>query len=330
MQLSVLSLNCENMADVVPRDPGAAVAEKYRRRSELLGALVTSVDADLIGMVEAAPDAARTQRWVDEFAGGRYEVFQGERRGILGLALAVRRGLGIQATVRPKEECIRLYPLGEFDADNDGIREVYSWANRVPHEVIVSGGGLSAPVTFVVIHAKSKGVFIPGDLYAYEQQARAARMKLRAQAATVRSRLDQLLATEGNARVVVLGDMNDSAEFDIYAAKLGGAFLERVLGSVWEPHLIFSNAHADLDHDLRWTIDFKDRVVNPLTEARYGMPTDMRSWIDHILVSPALRPSIVPGTAAIHHSQPVPAGWTAVPHGSRGSDHHPPSVTLDL
>lgn len=292
--------------------------------------MIEAIDPDVIGLVEAATTAERTQSWMTAHVGGRYTIHQGERRGTLGLAFALKEGLGLEFDVRSKEECNELYELRPFDADNDGIREVYTWANRVPHEAILSGSGLLAPVTLILVHAKSKGVFIPGDLFAYEKLSRAARMKLRAQGYAVRARLDRLIGDDGRGRAIVMGDMNDSAEFDVYSAELGGAFLEPVMGSIWDPIRIFFNPHASLDHAVRWTIDFKDRVVNPLQEVRYGMPADMRSWIDHILVSPELRSNVVPGSADIQHDQPIPAGWARVPRGQRGTDHHPPSVVVDL
>jgi len=94
--------------------------------------------------------------------------------------------------------------------------------------------------------------------------------------------------------------MNDGPEFDIYAALLGGAFLEPIMGSVWDPKRVFHNAHAGVPPKERWTIDFKDRVVNPLTESKYGTPTELRSWIDHILLSPELRGSLVRGRLQRH------------------------------
>ena len=281
--------------------------------------MISAIDPDVIGLCEAPPSLERTQGFVDQHLGGTYEVHFAERRGLLGLALLVRGSLGLEAVSKSKAECSRLYPLGLFDADNDGIKEKYDWANRVPHEVVLSGGGL-APVTIIVIHAKSKGVFIPGDLYAYEQLSRAARMKLRAQAHAVRGRLDALIDDDGQGRVVVMGDMNDGPEFDIHSATLGGAFLEPVMGSVWDPRRILTNALADVRLQDRWTIDYSDRILNPMGTSRYGTPTEMRSWIDHILVSPELRRSVVPGSATIHH----------LAASARGTDHHPPSVTLEL
>jgi hypothetical protein len=328
MRLKLLGLNCENMADLAP-GRGKSATERLHRRSQLLGALIDSVAADVVGLVEATPTEDRTRWWLDTYVRTKYDLYQAERRGVLGLAFAVRSDVGLSATTRSKKECEELFKLALFDADNDGIRESYTWANRVPHEVVLSGEGLAAPVTLILVHAKSKGVFIPGDLFAYEKLSKAARMKLRAQGHAVRARLDRLLDAEGRGRAVVMGDMNDSAEFDIYSAELGGSFLSTVMGNIWDPRRIMTNAHAGIDPRFRWTIDFKDRVVNPLQEVRYGLPASMRSWIDHILVSPDLRDGLVPGTAFIHHDQPFPAGWETRRRAERGTDHHPPSVVLE-
>ena len=101
-------------------------------------------------------------------------------------------------------------------------------------------------------------------------------------------------------------------------------------GSVWQPDRVFTTTHADHPERTRWTIDFADRILNPLADSRYGQPTEMRSWIDHILVSPALRGSIVAGTAQIAHRRPAAPGLPAAQARPRGTDHHPPYVTLEL
>jgi len=327
--LRILSLNGENMADLVPAEGTASAPAAHRAR--LLAALIAGIDPDIVGLVEAPPSQERTERFVAEHLDGAYSVHSAERRGLLGLALLVRATLGIAVSVRSKAESRTDFVLSQFDADGDGIREVYSWANRVPLEAELSAGPLAAPVTVMVLHAKSKGVFIPGDLYAYQQLSRANRMKQRAQAAAIRGRLDHLLDVDPAARVVVLGDFNDGPEYDVYSAALGGgSFLEPVMGSVWAPSKVFTNTHADHPVATRWTIDFADRILNPLTQSRYGQPTEMRSWVDHILVSPALRDSIVADTARIGHRQPAVAGLPPDAARLRGTDHHPPYVTLEL
>jgi exonuclease III len=327
--LRILSLNGENMSDLVPAH--GAPSEPAVSRARLLAALITAIDPDIIGLVEAPASQERTERYVAEYLGGAYTVHCAEKRGLLGLALLVRATLGIAVAVRSKAQSRVDFTLSLFDADGDGIREVYSWANRVPLEAELSAGPLTAPVTVIVLHAKSKGVFIPGDLYAYQQVSRANRMKQRAQAAAIRGRLDHLLDMDPGARVVVLGDFNDGPEYDVYSAALGGgSFLEPVMGSVWTPDKVFTNTHADHSREGRWTIDFADRILNPLTTSRYGQPTEMRSWIDHILVSPALRDHIVAGTAKIAHRQPAVPGLPADHTRMRGTDHHPPYVMVKL
>jgi endonuclease/exonuclease/phosphatase family metal-dependent hydrolase len=326
--LRVLSLNGENMSDLVPAS--GAPSERDASRSRLLAALITSINPDIVGLVEAPASQERTQRFVTDHLGGAYQAWSGEKRGVLGLSVLVRASLGITAGTRSKAQSRADFGIGQFDSDGDGIKEVYSWANRVPLEVVLTGGPLAAPVTVIVLHAKSKGVFIPGDLYAYQQLSRANRMKQRAQAGAVRARLDDLLDADPSARVVVLGDFNDGPEYDAYSAVLGGgSFLEPVMGSVWAPDKVFTN-HAGYPRERRWTIDFADRILNPLSRSRYGQPTEMRSWIDHILVSPALRGRVVAGSAKIAHRQPRVLGLPADHARMRGTDHHPPYVTLDL
>jgi hypothetical protein len=56
-------------------------------------------------------------------------------------------------------------------------------------------------------------------------------MKLRAQAAAVRKRLDDLISREGVGRVIVMGDFNDGPEIDVDAQMIGGGFLEPVMGA---------------------------------------------------------------------------------------------------
>jgi endonuclease/exonuclease/phosphatase family metal-dependent hydrolase len=327
--LRILSLNGENMSDLVPANGDPSDAAVCRAR--LLAALIADIDPDIIGLVEAPASQERTERYVATYLDRAYTAHCAEKRGLLGLGVLVRSSLGIAVSVRSKAQGRMDFALSQFDADGDGIREIYSWANRVPLEAELSAGPLVAPVTVIVLHAKSKGVFIPGDLYAYQQLSRANRMKQRAQAGAIRGRLDHLLDADPAARVVVLGDFNDGPEYDVYSAALGGgSFLEPVMGSVWQPDKVFTNTHADHPERTRWTIDFADRILNPLTDSRYGQPTEMRSWIDHILVSPALRGSIVAGTAQIAHRQPAAPGPPAAHARLRGTDHHPPYVTLEL
>lgn len=330
-RLKIMSLNGGDMIDLIPQSLNALRRDgPHHWRSKLLAAMIQEVDPGILGLVEAPPDHARTKAFVDNYLEGSYRVYQGEKRGSLGLAFLVRSDLDIDAKVRSKRQSLKDFRLGGFDADGDGIKENYSWWNRVPVEAEFSGNDLDKNATFVLIHAKSKGAFIPGDLYAYERLSRANRMKLRAQANAIRKRLDQLIDENGKGRVIVMGDMNDGPEFDVYAAMLGGAFLEPVMGSIWDPVRIMHNCHMQLRKEERWTIDFKDRVLNPLGRSRYGVPSELRSWIDHILVSPELKGSVVRNSSGILHKQPRVEGFPKEHLGMRGTDHHPPYVTLDL
>lgn len=330
-KLKIMSLNGEDMIDLIPKNMATHSQEsRHFWRAKCLGKLIEDVDPDIIGLVEAPPYQDRTERFVDDYLSTSYKVYQAEKRGTLGLAFLVRNGLNINVSLRSKAQSKKDFKLDAFDADGDGIKETYSWWNRVPFEAEFSGASLKADITFILIHSKSKGAFIPGDLFAYERLSRANRMKLKAQAFSVRKRLNQLIDDEGKGRVIVLGDMNDGPEFDAYAAMLGGAFLEPVMGSIWDPTRIFFNCHESIKKEFRWTIDFLDRIVNPLGRSRYGQPSELRSWIDHILVSPDIKSSVDKESAQIYHKKPQ---VLSIPHRFRGikaTDHHPPYVTIDL
>ncbi|HEU4421686.1 MAG TPA: endonuclease/exonuclease/phosphatase family protein [Pilimelia sp.] len=327
-----MSLNAENMADLFVNDAMDDVANMSYWRSLMLADLIRTIDPDIVGVVEAPARHEQTEHFVKERLGDEYQVVQGERRGLLGLAFLLRRSLQLTCELRTKAQSLKDFQLGEFDADGDGIREVYSWANRVPFEVRLAGPPLSADVSLILVHAKSKGAFIPGDLFAYERLSRANRMKQRAQAWALRRRIEELVDATGAGRLVVMGDMNDGPEFDKHSALLGGSFLEPLMGSVWEPRRVLHNPHRVVVDRERWTIDFQDRIVNPLVgPSRYGTPSEMRSWIDHILLSPELCDDVVPASAGIWHQRvPAPAGMPVRFRGLRPTDHKPPYVTVQL
>jgi len=330
-KLKIMSLNGEDMIDLIPKSRSVPSDKSpHYWRAKMLAAMIKDVNPDLLGLVEAPPDEVRTKKFVDSYLESSYKVCQGEGRGLLGLAFLVKNQLRIDVRRRSKKQSLEDFGLDAFDADCDGIKEKYGWYNRVPLEAEFSGEDLRDKVTFILIHAKSKGAFIAGDLFAYEKFSRANRMKQRAQANAIRSRLDQLMDENGKGRIVVMGDMNDGPEFDVYAAILGGAFLEPIMGSIWDPIRVMHNCHASMKKDKRWTIDFKDRVVNPLEKSRYGQPTELRSWIDHILVSPELKDSIVPNSAGILHKRIKVPGLPARFAETKGTDHHPPYVSLNL
>lgn len=331
IDLKIMSLNSEDMINLIPPDLRIPTQNsQHYWRAKLLAAMIEEVNPDIIGLVEAPPNYKRTKKFVDSHLGGAYRVYQAEKRGTLGLAFLVKNSLSIEVEVRAKADSLKDFKLDEFDADGDGIKENYSWWNRVPLEAEFSGGVLDGKTIFILIHSKSKGAFIPGDLFAYEKHSKANRMKLRAQANAVRKRLNTLVTEDGRGRVVVMGDMNDAPEFDVYAALLGGCFLEPIMGSIWDPNRIFHNTHVSFPTKNRWTIDFYDRIVNPLERSKYGQPSELRSWIDHILVSPELKDCVKAETTGILHKQPAVKGLPRRFAGMRGTDHHPPYVVIRL
>jgi hypothetical protein len=82
------------------------------------------------------------------------------------------------------------------------------------------------------------------------------------------------------------------------------------------------NPHLGIKNADRWTIDYADRILIPLGESKYGQPTTLRSWIDHILFSPELASAVVADSAGIQRHK------TSGP--DTPTDHHPPYVSAVL
>lgn len=150
-----MSLNGEDMIDLIPADLSEP-ADSAALRGRALGEPIRRVDPDVLALVEAPPRDGQTRKFVDLYLDGVYTVVQGEKRGSLGLALLMRASLGLTAAPRTKEQSEDDFPLCENDSDNDGIKELYSWTNRVPLEVQLSGGGLDASVTVIVLHSRNR------------------------------------------------------------------------------------------------------------------------------------------------------------------------------
>lgn len=98
-KLKLMSLNGEDMIDLIPKSLAEPRGDAARR-ARSLAALITEVDPDVLGLVEAPPSEARTQRFNQLFLDRGYTVYQGEKRGTLGLALLLRSSLKLIGRAR--------------------------------------------------------------------------------------------------------------------------------------------------------------------------------------------------------------------------------------
>ncbi len=165
-----------------------------------------------------------------------------------------------------------------FDADQDRVKEVYKHY-RPPVEACVTLN--SGNVFYVMgVHAKSKGIFNSVDLVRLERESRRNRLKLFAECAWIRQRVDDWF--DDDRHFVVMGDINDGPGMDEYEAVHGRSAVELIIGSIYQPAQILRSYVGEP----KWTrygwnpasASFKDRITEDYINV----------LIDHILVSPKL------------------------------------------
>ena len=162
-----------------------------------------------------------------------------------------------------------------FDADDDKIKEIYTHY-RPPFEAKVTlNGGIEFWV--MVVHAKSKGIFDSVEQVNLERLSIRNRLKLYAECAWIRRRIDSWL--EKDRKIIVLGDMNDGPGMDEYELRYGKSAVEIIMGDIFNPLTLLLN-HLGKPKYGRYgwepaSASFKDRITEDYINV----------LIDHILVS---------------------------------------------
>ncbi|MEW6718580.1 MAG: endonuclease/exonuclease/phosphatase family protein [Chloroflexota bacterium] len=259
----------------------AAVKPGEAKRAEGIAKVIQKVNPHLLGICEAANDPQEHRNFIENYLPEMgFQLAQGVSRGAQNLVFYYRQPFSVLSL----DENHSYYDPWHSDTDDDGLEENYHWERR-PLEATfeITPGGPKLDV--LLVHTKSKGIFTVVDFQNFQKIALANRKRLVAQAIKLRSRLNELL-TDANPRpIVVMGDLNDGPGLDAFESMLGKSFVETVMGSVFEPDLIFHNVlwwmskERGLMKDL-WTADFPDPIVNHPLGYRHQV------WVDHILVSP--------------------------------------------
>lgn len=206
-----------------------------------------------------------------------------------------------------------------YDTDDDRIKEVYRHY-RPPLEARIE---LTNGEVFYVmgVHTKSKGIFTSMDQVHLERESRRNRLKLYAECAWIRKRVEDWL--DDAKKFAVMGDINDGPGMDLYEMRYGRSAAETILGDLFDPDRILHNYIGRP----KWTsygwepasARFKDRITE----------TYVNVLIDHIFASPNMPTS---------GDTPVKV-WNPYEHDDlrehRGmfldaSDHFPVTMDLDL
>jgi predicted extracellular nuclease len=213
------------------------------------------------------------------------------------------------------------------DIDGDGILNEYEFT-RLPLVVDVTAGNESFKV--IVLHTKSNFVNRGAQLWKdpatrpqYVREALLSRRRISAECQRVREYVDALLDADPDAKIAILGDMNDGPGRDVFERDyLTHSVTDITIGTAFEPEKQFAHAQHDVPAKERYSCVFDDFVAN--VKSRQVL-------LDHILLSPGLERRhglrAVKGSGRVCHAE-----WEAeVVHGGqsrddRPSDHRPVSV----
>lgn len=291
MPIRIASYNIEWFDDHFRDDNTLKTTAGSRAKFDAVKTVLELIDADLITVIEA-PNTTTTTGIQDTVA--KLENFAdwaglATNKAVSGFPSRGRQEIAIlynpnkmTVTHEPDGTDSRSNPRfdGEFfvDADQDGIKEVYRhYRPPLEAKVELTGGG-----TFSVIgvHTKSKGIFSSMDQVHLERESQRNRLKLYAECAWIRRRVEDWL--NDGRHFAVMGDINDGPGMDAYEMRYGRSAVETLMGDLFAPDRILRSYVGRPE----WTrygwepasASFKDRVTE----------TYVNVLIDHILASPNL------------------------------------------
>ncbi|MGH6624432.1 MAG: endonuclease/exonuclease/phosphatase family protein [Burkholderiaceae bacterium] len=309
-------------------DTGVTIA---KRKADLRGVL-TELAPDVLVIVEGPSETAELQLFFDDWQPGVWQChLQKTRSSTQNVGIAVRAASGLFAPTALTP--FNTGATGVFDdfivdVDDDGVDESYRFERRPLHAQVNLADGSGFRV--LGVHLKSKAIFDSYEWSKWWQVADGNRRRILAQASHIRANFIEPFLTDAETRsipLIVCGDVNDGPGLDASEKRLFGSGIERLMASVWQPHLSLRNALFDtldprkqkkLDFETLATTRFRDPLFNSMTH---------REWIDHILYSAnRAAPWVSNGRVAAHAADGT-AFWSRF---KNASDHSPVMADLDL
>jgi len=331
MSLRICSYNIEWFNHLFSTDNSLKNGQKERERLTAIKNVLSSIDSDFVGIVEAPNTTKdRQQSTIKKLENFAQFASLRTRKALIGF---ISKGeQEIAALYDPNKLTVSHDPGGDanleknppfngrfyFDTDDDRIQEVYEHY-RPPLEAHVRVNGTSTEFNVIIAHTKTKGIFSSMDILHWERESMRNRLKLCAECEWIRRRVDEWL--DATRDVIVMGDFNDGAGMDFYERRLGRSAMEIVVGDIFNPEKILRSFKSKP----KWTKDgwkpsstrFKDRVTEDYVNV----------LIDHILVSYNF-PGEDSATYRIWNPFEDEDAETLQDDLLKASDHFP--VTLDL
>ena len=290
--------------------------------------VINALTPDAVAIQESPSREGEMRLFVDAMLTGAWDIIGPSGIGAQKLYLLVRRGARIEMARRiwPDQGPLDLSVSWPVDATGDLIIEGYQFT-REPLVVELTVAGRR--MILVNLHSKSKYIHGGRRLWDNEgtrpqfiAQAVRNRRRISAELMRVRQWLDAALDADPEARIAVLGDMNDGPGVDFFEAHyLINNVVAIVAGNPFNPRRMLR--HAFIDRELKEQ-NFTARFDDFIDDIR-----DRPLLLDHILLSPSLYWGGL-RNARIEHATFEAAVGPGSGRDDRPSDHRPQSVTLEF
>lgn len=334
--IRLMSYNIEWSTRLFDADNNQLTSAEASGRLSAIASVISSIDPDLIGIVEAPNTTTTTgnRSTVAALEGFAADHGLRQRKAMIGFASPGEQEIALlydpdklAATHDPggKADNSGNLPFNEkfeIDSDQDGIKEIYRHY-RPPLEAKITTPQGADLFWLMVVHTKSKGIFDMTDRVHFERISERNRRKLFAECTSIRQRVKDWL--DQDRPVVVMGDVNDGAGFDYYEGRFGRSAVEIIMGDLFAPDDILRNYLGAPEWGrYGWkpsTVRFKDQFTG----------SKVNALIDHILASRHLIPAPAPAPALAAMVWNPFQNDAAKPLKNAlidASDHFP--VTLDL
>lgn len=304
---------------------GADVPMIARRAAKVIEA----IRPNLLAIQEGPSRIDEMELFVNDYLGGNYAVLGGTSGGQQRPYVLYAASTVTSAALVSSSELSMLLDPWMVDVDGDAVPNEYAFA-RAPLVVDATLGGV--PLELIVLHTKSNFVNNGEKLWKnlatrqqYVVEALKSRRRISAECMRVREYVDARLDQDPDARIVLLGDLNDGPGRDKFEREyLTHSVTDIAIGTAFEPEKQLRHAQHDAVADERYTCVFNDFVTGE---------KNRKILLDHILVSRGLYEKkglrVVKGSGRVCHAE-----WQdqVVREGrkrqDRPSDHRP--VAIDL
>jgi endonuclease/exonuclease/phosphatase family metal-dependent hydrolase len=313
--------------------PGESQSNSTAKTTARLAAVIRAINPDILGLQEAPSRKEELDLFITTHltgsSGPLYSAILGDSGGAQKLGLLYKPSK-VSASLTPSSALHTLLDPWSADVDGDMMLEPYEFT-RNPLVVNIQAG--SNPFQVIVMHTKSNFVNQGQAMWqdpARRQEYVVAALKARRRNATegmrARKYMEEQIAAGTTVRIILMGDLNDGPGMDYFEENyLAHNVTDILVGSAFEPELIFKHAQHDVPRAQRFSAQFDDFVENV---------NKKKLLLDHILRSPMLTGNTglrkVPNSGTIHHAEYM----AQVKNGGkkredRPSDHRPVSVELE-